>query len=59
MCELMLYCPYLTLENRGGDFTMEFLELLHLILENIVDGAILLFEFIGVGIIIFSGLRGF
>ena len=38
---------------------MEFLELLHLILENIVDGAILLFEFIGVGIIIFSGLRGF
>ena len=59
MCELMLYCPYLTLENRGGDFTMEFLELLHLILGNIVDGAILLFEFIGVGIIIFSGLRGF
>ena len=58
MCELMLYCPYLTLENRGGDFTMEFLELLHLILGNIVDGAILLFEFIGVGIIIFSGLRG-
>ena len=58
MCELMLYCPYLTLEHRG-DFTMEFLELLHLILENIVDGAILLFEFIGVGIIIFSGLRGF
>ena len=54
----MLYCPYLTLENRG-DFTMEFLELLHLILENIVDGAILLFEFIGVEIIIFSGLRGF
>ena len=38
---------------------MEFLELLHLILKNIVDGAILLFEFIGVGIIIFSGLRGF
>ncbi len=38
---------------------MEFLELLHLILENIVDGAILLFEFIGVGIIIFSGIRGF
>ena len=38
---------------------MEFLELLHLILENIVDGAILLFEFIGVAIIIWSGITGF
>ena len=38
---------------------MQGLELLHLLLENIVDAAILLFEFIGVGIIIFSGLRGF
>lgn len=35
------------------------LDMLHIILENIVDAAILLFEFIGVGIIIFSGLRGF
>ena len=35
------------------------LDMLHIILENIVDGAILLFEFIGVGIIIFSGIRGF
>lgn len=35
------------------------LDLLHIFLENVVDGAILLFEFIGVGIIIFSGLRGF
>ncbi len=34
------------------------LDMLHIILENIVDGAILLFEFIGVGIIIFSGIRG-
>ena len=34
------------------------LDMLHIILENIVDAAILLFEFIGVGIIIFSGLRG-
>lgn len=32
---------------------------LELILENIVDVAILVFEFIGVGIIIFSGIRGF
>ena len=47
-----------TKEHRGI-LLMEFLELLHLLLENIVDGAILLFEFIGVGIIIFSGLRGF
>ena len=37
----------------------DMLDLLHVILENIVDGAILLFEFIGVGIIIFSGIRGF
>ncbi|OUQ16603.1 hypothetical protein B5E82_12935 [Lachnoclostridium sp. An138] len=35
------------------------MDMLHIILENIVDGAILLFEFIGVGIIIFSGIRGF
>ena len=35
------------------------LDMLHIILENIVDGAILLFEFIGVGIIIFSSIRGF
>ena len=35
------------------------LDMLHIILENIVDGAILLLEFIGVGIIIFSGIRGF
>ena len=35
------------------------LDMLHIILENIVDGAILLFEFIGVGIIICSGIRGF
>ena len=28
-------------------------------MENIVEVAILLFEFIGVGIIIFSGIRGF
>lgn len=32
---------------------------LHVILDIIVEAAILLFEFIGVGIIIFSGIRGF
>lgn len=32
---------------------------LELILDNIVEVAILLFEFIGVGIIIFTGVRGF
>ena len=37
----------------------DILSFLHVIMENIVDAAILLFEFIGVGIIIFSGVRGF
>lgn len=46
------------MRNKGGMRT-DMLDLLHVILENIVDGAILLFEFIGVGIIIFSGIRGF
>ena len=32
---------------------------LHVMLDSIVEAAILLFEFIGVGIIIFSGIRGF
>ncbi|MBS6397449.1 MAG: DUF1622 domain-containing protein [Clostridiales bacterium] len=38
---------------------MELLKLLEVMLEHIVEAAILLFEFIGVGIIIFSGIRGF
>ena len=38
---------------------LDLLELLHVFLENIVDAAILLSEFIGVGIIIFSRIRGF
>ncbi len=33
--------------------------MLHVALDMIVEAAILLFEFIGVGIIIFSGIRGF
>lgn len=37
----------------------DILSLLHIFLEHVVDAAILLFEFIGVGIIIFSGVRGF
>ena len=37
----------------------DILSFLHVVMENIVDAAILLFEFIGVGIIIFSGVRGF
>lgn len=36
-----------------------FMYWLELLLDNIVETAILLFEFIGVGIIIFSGIRGF
>ena len=38
---------------------MDILELMKLILDHIVEAAILIFEFIGVGIIIFSGIRGF
>ncbi|EJW94272.1 hypothetical protein EVA_17620, partial [gut metagenome] len=35
------------------------MELLHVILDDLVDLAILIFEFIGVGVIIWSGLKGF
>ena len=35
------------------------IDIFELILHNIVELAILIFEFIGVGIIIFSGIRGF
>lgn len=38
---------------------MELYHWMEYILENIVEIAILIFEFIGVGIIIFSGIRGF
>lgn len=35
------------------------IEVLEIVLHHIVEFAILIFEFIGVGIIIFSGLHGF
>ena len=35
------------------------MELLHAVLDDLVDLAILIFEFIGVGVIIWSGLKGF
>lgn len=38
---------------------MYIIEVLEFVLENLVELAILIFEFIGVGIIIFSGIRGF
>ena len=38
---------------------MDILSLMELVLDGIVEAAILIFEFIGVGIIIFSGIRGF
>lgn len=38
---------------------MTIMDWLEYALEHIVEVAILIFEFIGVGIIIFSGLRGF
>lgn len=38
---------------------MDAIKLLEYAMENIVEFAIIIFEFIGVGIIIFSGIRGF
>ena len=38
---------------------MDILGLMELVLDHIVEAAILIFEFIGVGIILFSGIRGF
>lgn len=38
---------------------METISLLEMLLHHIVEAAILIFEFIGVGIIIFSGFQGF
>lgn len=38
---------------------MEILELMHMLMENLVEVAILIFEFIGVGVIIWSGIKGF
>lgn len=38
---------------------MDILNILEYVLHHIVEAAILLFEFIGVGIIIFTGIRGF
>lgn len=35
------------------------INILEILLDNMVEIAILIFEFIGVGIIIFSGIRGF
>jgi uncharacterized membrane protein len=41
------------------DTGMYMISMLELLLHHIVEAAILVFEFIGVGIIIFSGLQGF
>ena len=38
---------------------MGMINILEILLDNMVEIAILIFEFIGVGIIIFSGIRGF
>lgn len=38
---------------------MDILEVLHSIMGYLVEVAILVFEFIGVGVIIYSGLKGF
>lgn len=38
---------------------MELIHLLEQLLQHVIELAILVFEFMGVGIIIFSGLRGF
>lgn len=47
-------------QNKNtGEKGMDILSLMELVLDGIVEAAILIFEFIGVGIIIFSGIRGF
>ena len=47
-------------QNKNtGEEGMDILSLMELVLDGIVEAAILIFEFIGVGIIIFSGIRGF
>lgn len=46
-------------DRREETYGMNILQILEYALHNIVEIAILLFEFIGVGIIIFSGIRGF
>ena len=38
---------------------MDILEVLHSVMGYLVEVAILVFEFIGVGVIIYSGLKGF
>lgn len=38
---------------------MDILEFLHLVMKYLVETAILIFEFIGVGVIICSGIKGF
>ena len=38
---------------------MNVLEVLHLVMQYLVETAILIFEFIGVGVIICSGIKGF
>ncbi len=38
---------------------MELLETMHVVMEYVVEVAILIFEFIGVGVIIYSGMKGF
>ena len=38
---------------------MELLETMHLVMEYVVEVAILIFEFIGIGVIICSGIKGF
>lgn len=38
---------------------MELLDIMHLVMQYVVEVAILIFEFIGVGVIIYSGIKGF
>ena len=38
---------------------MNVLELLHEVMQIVVEIAILIFEFIGIGVIICSGIKGF
>jgi len=38
---------------------MNLLETLHVVMQYVVEIAILIFEFIGIGVIICSGIKGF
>lgn len=55
----MVRTKYNETEQYKRGYKLGMINILEILLDNIVEIAILIFEFIGVGIIIFSGMRGF